>query len=359
MRGLDLDDLLAEVSTETPCGENLEYEPEYQTLEQDSQPSTAPMVVSEDEETKRSDWADMAERAATLLGRSKDLRLAIILTRAQLNTHGIASLGAGLALICGLLEQYWDHVYPQLDADDGMDPTLRINVLSGLCDAPTFLDDIRRARLITSKALGTVTYRDVAIAEGKLAPSSGDNSGTLPDERINAIFLDCEADELETAAVSVHQALGHVRTIDDLLMQKLGTEQAPSFEGLENLIGRIDALMEKKVKERGLMPLDTKASSDTAVGAETVKSEPPPVSRNPDSMPVSGEVASREEVARMLDKICAYYSRYEPSSPVPLLLQRAKRLVSKDFIEILQDLTPDSVSQAQKICGTVKEEATG
>jgi type VI secretion system protein ImpA len=61
----------------------------------------------------------------------------------------------------------------------------------------------------------------------------------------------------------------------------------------------------------------------------------------------------------MLDKICAYYSRYEPSSPVPLLLQRAKRLVSKDFMEILQDLTPDSVSQAQKICGTVEEEAAG
>ena len=55
---------------------------------------------------------------------------------------------------------------------------------------------------------------------------------------------------------------------------------------------------------------------------------------------------------RVLDKACDYFERHEPSSPVPLLLRRAKRLVSKDFMEILRDLAPDGVSQAENIGGT-------
>ena len=46
-----------------------------------------------------------------------------------------------------------------------------------------------------------------------------------------------------------------------------------------------------------------------------------------------------------------YYERHEPSSPVPLLLKRAKRLVAKDFMEILRDLAPDGVDQAERISG--------
>jgi type VI secretion system protein ImpA len=34
-----------------------------------------------------------------------------------------------------------------------------------------------------------------------------------------------------------------------------------------------------------------------------------------------------------------------------LLLTRAKRLVTKDFLEILQDLTPDAVAQAKSLGG--------
>jgi type VI secretion system protein ImpA len=68
--------------------------------------------------------------------------------------------------------------------------------------------------------------------------------------------------------------------------------------------------------------------------------------------PVGGRITSRDDVVRMLDRICEYYERNEPSSPVPLLLRRAKRLVSKDFMEIMRELVPDGVAQAEKIRGT-------
>ena len=63
-----------------------------------------------------------------------------------------------------------------------------------------------------------------------------------------------------------------------------------------------------------------------------------------------------EDAIRMIDKVCDYFERHEPSSPVPLLLNRAKRLISKDFLEILRDLTPDGVLQAESIGGVTGEE---
>ena len=66
----------------------------------------------------------------------------------------------------------------------------------------------------------------------------------------------------------------------------------------------------------------------------------------------SGEIRTREDVLAALDRILKYYNRYEPSSPLPLLLRRAKRLATKSFMEIMKDLTPDSIPQLQQLAGS-------
>jgi type VI secretion system protein ImpA len=62
-------------------------------------------------------------------------------------------------------------------------------------------------------------------------------------------------------------------------------------------------------------------------------------------------VTSREEVAALFEHICDYYQHCEPSSPMPLLLQRCKRLVSASFLDIVRDLAPDAVSQVEILRG--------
>jgi type VI secretion system protein ImpA len=66
---------------------------------------------------------------------------------------------------------------------------------------------------------------------------------------------------------------------------------------------------------------------------------------------ISGAIRSRADVVRVLDNICEYYTANEPSSPIPLLLRRAQRLVEKSFMEILADIVPDSVNQARIVSG--------
>jgi type VI secretion system protein ImpA len=51
-----------------------------------------------------------------------------------------------------------------------------------------------------------------------------------------------------------------------------------------------------------------------------------------------------------------YFRRNEPSSPIPLFVDRAKRLVAKDFLEVLADIAPDALAQARVAGGVPQPE---
>jgi len=69
-----------------------------------------------------------------------------------------------------------------------------------------------------------------------------------------------------------------------------------------------------------------------------------------------GEIASRQDAIRAIDAIAAFFRKNEPSSPIPLLLDRAKRLVSKSFLEVLEDIAPDSLTQVRQLGGIKSDE---
>ena len=66
---------------------------------------------------------------------------------------------------------------------------------------------------------------------------------------------------------------------------------------------------------------------------------------------LSGQVRSREDVVRALERILAYYAKNEPSSPIPLLVERCKRLVTMGFLDIIRELAPDGVGQIETLSG--------
>ena len=70
-----------------------------------------------------------------------------------------------------------------------------------------------------------------------------------------------------------------------------------------------------------------------------------------------GAIASRQDAIRALDAVAEFFRRSEPSSPVPLVVDRAKRLVSKNFLEVLADIAPTGLPEA-KMVGGVRDEAT-
>ena len=51
-----------------------------------------------------------------------------------------------------------------------------------------------------------------------------------------------------------------------------------------------------------------------------------------------------------------YFKRHEPSSPVPIILERAKRLVGADFMTIMKDMAPGGLDSVMMIGGISEDD---
>ena len=63
----------------------------------------------------------------------------------------------------------------------------------------------------------------------------------------------------------------------------------------------------------------------------------------------SGRIETRADVMRAIVAIGEYYKRREPSSPVPVILARARAWVELDFLSVLADIAPDSLADAKRV----------
>ncbi|MEO7207605.1 MAG: type VI secretion system protein TssA [Steroidobacteraceae bacterium] len=328
--------LAAPFADGNPGGPNLEYDPEFMALERAQQTRPEQVIGDSVKPAQEPDWRDVTERAETLMGRTRDLRVAVALTHALLRTEGLQGFAAGLSLIKGLLEGQWDSVHPQLDADDNNDPTLRVNSLLSLAASDGVLKAVREVPLVASKTLGRFSLRDIRIASGK-QPAPAGLAEPPKQVQIDAAFRDADLGELQTSAVQIALALESVGALDKVLVDKVGS-QAPELKPLVLDLTEIKHVLAEQLSARGVGT----AGAQGAAGDDAAKGGG------------RGEIDSREDVVRQLDRLCEYYRRHEPSSPVPMLLRRAKRLVSKDFMEIVRDLTPGGVAEAELLGGIEK-----
>src|SRR5690606_21406161 len=126
-----------------------------------------------------------------LAKKTKDLQVAAWLTEALVHREGFAGLKDGLELLRGLVETFWDHVYPE--AEDG-DLELRAAPLEWV---GRYLDVAVKSVPLNEAGHSFIAYKDSrtvptedeaesdndkrsareeALEEGKLAPESFDES---------------------------------------------------------------------------------------------------------------------------------------------------------------------------------------
>jgi type VI secretion system protein ImpA len=325
---IDLEKLLAAVSEEAPAGEDMEYDPLFGEMERASEGKEDQQFGDTIIPAEDPDWRELKKKALLVVEQSKDLRAAIYLTRALLHTDGFAGLSDGLSLIKGYIERYWKNLHPELDPDDDNDPTLRINTLINICDPMGMLAAINKVPLVSSSVMGTYSFRDIQIASGNLQATETE-AQELSLEHIDAAFRDCPAEQIQQTLSNIRTAIDSVNSIEGKLNELVSIEQSPNLQALVEQL----RLLEKEIATR--------------IGEETLEEEPiqeeAGVPTQQSSLP--GAINNRDDVISALERINEYYYKNEPSSPIPLLLDRAKRLVKMDFFEIVQDLAPGGVSQ--------------
>jgi type VI secretion system protein ImpA len=336
------EELLKPISEEAPCGEDLSYDASFQALE---------TMVRGKPETQFSaaeppDWKDLSSRCLELFARSKDLRIAIILSVVAVELDGLPGFQESLALIKGLLERYWAAVHPQLDPSDNSDPLQRMNIIASMAtpigtfgDPLRILEQLRAAPLCNSVQMGRYGLADILRVEAGIPAEGNKSASTLP--QIDAAFRDSNQEELRELYRTLGDCIALVTEIDELLTRTVGASRAPDLTPLSTEL----ASMQKRI-----------APYLPAISAAVAKEATVPVSGT--SLPVTptgpsltGEIQSREDVVKLLHKICEYYAQAEPSSPVPLVLKRAARLAEMDFMQIIKDMSPEAITQIQRITG--------
>jgi type VI secretion system protein ImpA len=155
----DLEHLLAPLAADAPCGPDLEYDPGFQAMLEAAAGKPERQYGDKVYPAEPPDWPLVHEQASQLATRTRDLRVAVWMARSGCRLRGLAGAVAGLQLVHGLVERYWESVHPALDASENNDPTARVNVLMALSDPDAGLADVRAASLTGKR--GALTVRDI------------------------------------------------------------------------------------------------------------------------------------------------------------------------------------------------------
>jgi type VI secretion system protein ImpA len=339
--------LLADLSEASPAGANLELDIEFGALERAAQGKPETQYGDIINPAVPPDWRETEAIALRLLERTRDLRVLTHLAVSRLHLSGIAGFAAVLGQIREQVQDRWREVHPQLDQDDGDDTTLRANALLRLQDPPNVLRTLRDLPLADSPRTGPITWRDVAVFNGTAEPEPGREKPT--EAFLLGGFRDTDPDRLAGVRDAISQALQEIVAISGAFEAQAGLGTGPDLGNLKRLLGELAAIVQR-----------FSAAAPVAEPMQDVGATPPEDARAVKSIAARAvksiaAVSSREEALYCLDLAAAYFRTHEPSSPVPMLISRAQRLAVMDFLDIVRDLAPDGLAQAQLVAGSPPE----
>lgn len=331
-----VEELLKPISPEKPCGEDASI---FQ-LENALRGKEATQF----REAEDPNWKELRELSLASFKQSKHLTTSVILTLALMKTEDLAGLRDGLALVRGLVERHWEPLYPRLDPEDNNDPTERINILNNLAsyeDPFRFIPRLQEVPLGFSAKLGPATaikLKDILAAKAKAQAPAGTETTGPSEAQLTAVLRDAKVDLLKANFEAATSALQEIQHLETFLTTTVGAGYVPNLEELVKTLRAIQTAIAPYV---GAV-VETGAAADAA--SAPAQASAAAAGRN-------GKIASREDVLRVLDEVCEYYTRFEPASPIPFIIKRAQRMVKMNFIEIINELTPDSITQVKVITG--------
>jgi type VI secretion system protein ImpA len=317
------------------CGENLEYDEEFRAMEKAAAGRPATQFDPEDVPP---DWRAVLAHCQSLFERTRDLRVALYWTRAQLHMEGAATLPEGLRLMHELLSRYWDELHPMLDEGDAY---ARVNALNEMASLGSMLGDLRESLVLSDRSVGDLRGRDIEIALGNLEPRSSDTGYSR--SSVEQMLRDGVQAKPELRDFPA-QALAKISEMQQLMRERVGYAAAPE---LDPLIATLTGI-------RDVLPrADDAAPAAEAAGAGGNEEGDAP---RRGARSLSGSIESRNDALRAIDMVCEYLERTEPTNPAQLLLRRARRLVNKNFVELVRELAPESLNEVARVMGISAEE---
>lgn len=320
-----------------PCGESLEYEAAFIMLQSKLQPKLSAEYGNFVEAAEPINWAEIEKESLSLLEKSKDIRLIIILIRCRLRRIGLPALHEGLTAIQSLLTAFPEDLHPQLIDEGEFEPAMRANALSELEDMNGLLMDIKNHSL--SKAAGL----QIAIKDVEKAFSSPREEGALPEAALIALMQEWEL-QGDKNLLCLREASRCLADIKNAQKSALGVD-APEFTQLTHILNLFSAgscsttpeplLYEEPVMEQSLLDETLPVVVAPQKNSETVA----------ESYPVQKEIKNRSDALSKMKEIRVWFTRMEPGSPVIDLLSLAEYATGKSFLELIKILPLEMIEK--------------
>ena len=292
-------------------------------------------------------WTDLVKTGEKMLVENgKDIRVVHYLTFGLMGTSSLEGLGDGFSLIDWLLESYGPLVYPRPEEDNPSDQSAREMVIAEMLSGQPFVNALGECIILEAPRVGRLTVRDVEVIEGRLDDDRSGGARTAQEIRNIARQL---AEVASGPGADPNEAIDRaLARVDRCLKAVVRVTVRFSGEALGS--DRVT-----KMLERVKVQLEAAKSDTVTVGASALSTpdvQPDSVHTALPTLSSSVVLRTRNDARKMILAISKFLEETEPSHPAPLFLKRAERLLgAKDFIEIVNDMAPDAVSEVRRITG--------
>ena len=352
----EIDLLQSPVEGPLPCGEDLEYDPDFMALQQATTGKREQQFGATIIPAEPPDWARVERIARQLCERTRDLRVLVPLTLAWTETRGLPGYVDGLRLVDAVLQKFWDDVHPRVVDDGFEDPLPRMNALAALAEAEGLGRSVRDARLLDDGG-SSVSLRQVEALLDSSKTDQIDYPGGIGRLREAAR----RAQEKAAApVVALRGALALLQRIRETSERALGQSWAPDFSRLERSLRTVVQLLPEQAESdpvEGIRPEGGAHAEGVAQqsAASSAQGTAAAAANGNAGLRAAGikefEISSRDDVQVLLEKACQYMERTEPSHPAPMLIRRAQRLLDLNFFQIIEELVPEGLQKIESLAG--------
>jgi type VI secretion system protein ImpA len=324
------DDLLTPIPGENPAGVNLRYEL-YDIVREARREEVDAPTGGWDRPRKTSDWALVVKETSTALAtKSKDLQLAAWLAEGMYRREGFAGLAAALRATKALLDQFWDHLYPELE--DG-DVEARAAVLQWLGDGKQPLAAAIRLTPITSTGLDIYKYRDSRQVgyeaqaddyDKKQARKKLIDSGKLSAEDFDAAFDATPKAWYKQLFADMQATLEAIDALDKAGNERFGRD-APGYGQLKSAIEEVQRIV-RELLDRKLAADPDPVEVAPVVLSEATDSGNGATAAAPNATAtLSAEPTNRDDATQRIVVAARWIRHAEPTSPTAYMMLRALR----------------------------------
>jgi type VI secretion system protein ImpA len=328
------DDLLKPVAGENPSGANLRYDPAYDKIKEARREEAQPPPGMSEQDRKVSDNSLVIKLTTDLLAtKTKDLQLGAWFTEASLKQKGFAGLKDGLALCLGLVSQFWDTLYPELEDGDSESRGAPLGFVGTKLDIPMKLTPVVekvKYNLLDYQQSRELGYEDQAKTdEAKKNRAQAIKEGKLTAESFDKAFEETPKKFYAQSEQDLDVCLKTLAELKKVCDEKFG-EDGPSFGPLQKTLETarhlIHILLQKK-REKEPDPVEAVPAAEIAAteGGAAVAGAGPVRTGVLISIENSSEPAERMDAIRKVAEAAAFLRRLEPHSPASYLMLRGLR----------------------------------